>query len=157
MASAAAKSTLSAALSTEADALRRFVDLVSHRAGAALSRMEDAGVTLPQVLLLARVERAGAASISDLAKVSPGSAAAMSQMVDRLVRRDWLARSEDPADRRRKTVSLTSVGTELLRDLERARTSDYAAGLSQLSSASRAELHGWLERAFAEMDRGGSP
>jgi DNA-binding MarR family transcriptional regulator len=156
MARAAAKSTLSGVLSAEADALRRFVDLISHRAGAALSRMDDAGVTLPQVLLLARVERAGAASISDLANVSPGSAAAMSQMVDRLVRRNWLARSEDRADRRRKTVSLTSTGAKLLRDLERARTSDYAAGLSQLSSASRAELRGWLERALAALDRGGS-
>src|SRR5262252_5328785 len=98
------------ALTAEADALRRFVDIVSHRAGAALSRMEDEGVTLPQVLLMARVERAPAASISELAKDSPGSSAAMSQMVDRLVRQNRLARSEDPADRRRKIVSLTSAG-----------------------------------------------
>ncbi|HEY2186456.1 MAG TPA: MarR family transcriptional regulator [Xanthobacteraceae bacterium] len=151
------KSRLPAALNAEADALRRFVDLVSHRAGAALSRIEDAGVTLAQVILMARVKRAGAASVSELAKVSPGSAAAMSQMVDRLVRQDWLARSEDPADRRRKTVSLTSAGAGLLRDLEQARTLDYAAGLSRLPPSLRAELHRWLKRAFAEMDRGGSP
>jgi DNA-binding MarR family transcriptional regulator len=154
---AAAKSTVPAALRTEADALRRFVDLISHRAGAALSRMEKAGVTLPQILLMTRVERAGEASISELAKVSPGSAAAMSQMVDRLVRQNWLARSEDPSDRRRKTVSLTSAGARLLRDLERARTLDYATGLSRFPSALRAELLEWLERAFAAMDRGGSP
>lgn len=156
MARAAGKSTLSATFSAEADALRRVVDLVSHRAGAALSRMEAAGVTLPQVLLMTGVERAGAASISELAEVSPGTAAAMSQMVDRLVRQNLLARSEDPADRRRKTVSLTSAGVGLLRDLERARTLDYATGLSRIPSALRAELHGWLERALAEMNRGGA-
>jgi DNA-binding MarR family transcriptional regulator len=157
MARPAPKSTFSAALRAEADALRRFVDLVSHRAGAALSRMEDAGVTLPQVLLLAHVERVGAASISELAKVSPSSAAAMSQMADRLVRRNWLTRSEDPVDRRRKTVSLTSAGAKLLRDLERARTLDYATGLSRFAPALRAELYSWLTCALAEIGRKGSP
>ncbi|MBV9994684.1 MAG: MarR family transcriptional regulator [Caulobacteraceae bacterium] len=146
-------SVSASALDIEADALRRFVDLVSHRAGQALARMEEAGVTLPQVLLMVRVERAGAASISELAGVSPGSAAAVSQMVDRLVRRDWLARSEDQGDRRRKTVSLTAAGVRLLRDMEAARTADYAAGLSRLPPALRAELHGWLERALAEVNR----
>lgn len=141
----------------DSDTLRRFIDLISHHAGATLSRMERAGVTLPQVLLLTRVERAGTASISELANVSPGSAAAMSQMVDRLVRQNWLARSEDPADRRRKAVSLTSAGARLLRDLERARTSDYAAGLSRLSPALRTELGAWAARALAELQRGGSP
>jgi DNA-binding MarR family transcriptional regulator len=91
----------------------------SHRTGWALSQMEKSGITLPQVLLLTRVEHAGTASISELANVSPGSAAAMSQMVDRLVRQNWLARCEDPADRRRKAVSITSAGARLLRDLER--------------------------------------
>jgi DNA-binding MarR family transcriptional regulator len=157
MARPAPKSTTSAALSAEADALRRFVDLVSHRAGAALTRMKDASVTLPQVLLMTRIERAHTASISDLVKVSPGSAAAMSQMVDRLVRQNRLARSEDPTDRRQKTVSLTSTGAGLLRDLERARTMDYATGLSRLPSPLRAELRGWLARALAEIEREGSP
>ena len=141
----------------EADALRRLVDLISHRTGAALSQMEKAGVTLPQVLLLTRVEWAGRASISELANVSPGSVAATSQMVDRLVRKNWLARCEDPADRRRKAVSLTSAGAGLLRDLERARTADYAAGLSRLPSNLRAELRGWAVRALAELKQGGLP
>lgn len=154
---ATAKATPPPVLKAEADALRRFVDLISHQQGAALSRMDDAGVTLSQVILLARVERAGAASITGLAKISPGSTAAMSQMVDRLVRHGWLARSEDPVDRRRKMVSLSAAGAGLLRDLERARAADYAAGLSRLPSVFRAELHAWLKRAFAELERGGSP
>lgn len=154
MMSTAAKSGPPGPIIAQADALRRFVDRVAHHGGAVLSKMEDTGVTLPQILLLARVESARAASISGLAEASPGSAPAMSQMVDRLVRQKWLGRSEDPTDRRRKTVSLTTRGVKLLREIEQARTSDYAAGLSQLPATLRAELHRWLERALAEMDRG---
>jgi len=141
----------------DADLLRRFVDSVSHGRGAALARMEEAGVTLPQVLLMARVGRAGTASISGLVKLSPGTAAAMSQMVDRLVRQGWLLRREDTNDRRRKAVSLSPAGTAMLRELERARTQDYAAGLRRFSPRLRAGLHAWLEQAQAEIESGGSP
>lgn len=49
------------------DALRRLVDLISHRSGVALALMNDAAVTLPQVLLLSRVEKFGSASLAELA------------------------------------------------------------------------------------------
>ena len=142
-----------AGLSDVADALRRFVDLIAHRAGKALSKMEEAGVTLPQVLVLAHVERAGSPSISTLAEGSPGTAAAMSQMVDRLVRQGWLARSESPDDRRRKAVSLTPRGARLLREIAHARTLDYAAGLSRLPPTLHAELNEWLQRAIPELGK----
>jgi DNA-binding MarR family transcriptional regulator len=141
----------------EADLLRRFVDSVSHGRGAALALMADAGVTLPQILLMARVQRAGAASITGLIKHTPGTAAAMSQMVDRLVRQGWLSRREDARDRRRKSLALTSKGATLLHGLERARTQDYAAGLSRVSPHLRAALRKWLEQALAEIETGGSP
>lgn len=138
-------------IQAEAAALRRLVDLVSHRAGAALSVMEQTGVTLPQALLLARVERTGGVSISTLASNSTGSAPAMSQMVDRLVRQNLLLRIEDPLDRRRKTVSLSAAGTSFLRNLERARTLDYAAGLALLQHSARAELARAVEHALIEL------
>ena len=157
MSSAAPPPLVQPAAMAQADRLRRFVNGVSHRQGATLSQMEEAGVTLPQVLVMARVQAAGAVSISDLAKDSPSSSAAMSQMVDRLVRRSWLSRCEDAADRRRSTVALTDAGAGLLSDLERARALDYAAGLAQLSPDLRATLDEWLDRALAELDCGGPP
>jgi DNA-binding MarR family transcriptional regulator len=141
----------------EARALRRLVDLVAHRSGAALSVMSEEGVTLPQVLLMDCIATLQEASISELAKISPGSAAAVSQMVDRLVRQGLLKRTEDPADRRRKAVSVSTAGVALLRELERARVADYALGLSCVSAKLRADLSRLLERAIAEIEqtRGG--
>ena len=66
------------------DALRRLVDLVSHGSGAVFTLMNDASITLPQVLLISRVEKFGSASLSDLAEGSTASAAALSQMIELL-------------------------------------------------------------------------
>ena len=137
----------------EARALRRLVDLVAHRSGAALSVMDELRVTLPQILLMNRIAALRDASISELAKISPGSAAAVSQMVDRLVRQGLLQRTEHPADRRRKAVSVSTAGAALLGDLEWARTADYALGLSCISAELRADLGRLLERAIAEIER----
>lgn len=138
---------------SEAVALRRLVDLLSHRSGAALSVMEKAGVTLAQILLLDRVGKLERTSITALAEDSPTSAAAVSQMVDRLVRQGFLRRTEDATDRRRKAVSISSKGTTLLRELERARTAEFARGLSAISPKLRAELGALLEQAAAEVEK----
>src|SRR5258708_2930726 len=88
-------------------ALRRLVDLVSHRSGLALALMNEAAITLPQVLLLSHVERRGSASPSELAEAMHASLSAVSQMIDRLVRQGFLHRADDPGDRRRKSVTAT--------------------------------------------------
>jgi DNA-binding MarR family transcriptional regulator len=134
------------------DALRRLVDLVSHRSGLVLALMNNEAVTLPQVLLMSRVERLGSASPSDLAEGSRASAAAMSQMIERLVRQRLLERGEDPDDRRRKAIRLTPRARLLLRKLKAARSTDYQLGLSSLSPNLREELATALERAVAQIE-----
>jgi DNA-binding MarR family transcriptional regulator len=133
-------------------ALRRLVDLVSHRSGSVLDIMNDAGVTLPQVLVISRVELARAVSLAELAEHSPASAPALSQMVERLVQQDLLDRQEDPVDRRRKVVRATARAGALMRKLEAARASDYELGLAPLSETARAELASALERAARELE-----
>jgi len=133
-------------------ALRRLVDLVSHRSGSALETMNEAGVTLPQVLLISRVERAGAASLAALAEQSPASAPALSQMVERLVQQGLIEREENPGDRRCKMVRATARAAMLMRKLEAARSADYEAGLAPLSRTTRAELARALERAALELE-----
>src|SRR5947209_2920575 len=127
---------------------RRSAGLTLVDAESIASPIDEAGVTLAQVLLIARVERSRAVSTSDLARVSPRSVASTSQVVDHLIRESWLMRCEEPADRRPKTVSLTSAWAPLLHGLGQARTSEYASGLSRLPTFLRSELHGWLEQAF---------
>ena len=46
------------------DALRRLVDLTSHRSGAVFALMNEAAVTLPQLLLLSRISQLGSASLA---------------------------------------------------------------------------------------------
>jgi len=134
------------------DALRRLVDLTSHRSGAVLSLMNDAAVTLPQLLLLSRIEQLGSASLAAIADESSASAPALSQMIDRLVRQGWLDRAEDPADRRRKAIRVSPQGRDLLRNVETARSADFALGLSPVSEELRAQLAMVLERAVVEVE-----
>jgi MarR family transcriptional regulator, lower aerobic nicotinate degradation pathway regulator len=114
--------------------------------------MNSEAITLPQVLLMSRVERLGSASPSDLAEGSRASAAAMSQMIERLVRQRLLERAEDSTDRRRKAIRLTPRARVLLRKLKAARSTDYELGLSSLSRKLREELAAALERAVAQIE-----
>ncbi len=128
------------------DALRRLVDLTSHRSGAVLALMNHAAVTLPQLLLLSRIEQLGSASLAAIGDKSSVSIPALSQMVDRLVRQGWLDRAEDLADRRRKS------SRHLLRNLETARSADFNFGLSTVSEELRAQLATTLEWAVIEIE-----
>lgn len=136
------------------DALRRLVDLVSHRSGAALAVMSAASITLPQILLLSRVQRLGPASVSGIAEGSMASSPALSQMIERLVQQGLLDRSEDPVDRRRKAVRTTERAHALLRKLEAARSADYEDGLAPLRDDRRRQLAAALEQAVADLENG---
>jgi len=135
------------------EALQRLVNLVSHRSGAAIAIMNEAAVTLPQVLLLSRVEAFGSASPSDLAVGAQASAPAATQMIDRLAQQGLLHRAEDPADRRRKVITLTGAARAFLRKLEAARAADYELGLAPLDSELKSALAALLNRAIAEIER----
>ena len=134
------------------DALRRLVDLTSHRSGAVLALMNDAAVTLPQLLLLSRIEQLGSASLAAIGDESSVSIPALSQMVDRLVCQGWLDRAEDLADRRRKSIRVTPRARHLLRNLETARSADFNFGLSTVSEELRAQLATTLEWAVIEIE-----
>ena len=135
-----------------ADSLRRLVDLTSHRSGAVLSLMNDAAVTLAQLLLMSRIEQLGSASLAAIRDEASASAPALSQMIDRLVRQGWLDRAEDPADRRRRAIRVTPQGRDLLRNVETARSADFALSLSAVSKELRAQLATVLERAIDELE-----
>jgi DNA-binding MarR family transcriptional regulator len=115
--------------------LRRLVDLASHRSGTALALIGQAGITFPQLILLARVKRLGAASITALAAVSGASLPATSQMIERLVNLGLLARTADTADRRRRALAVTARGSEVLARIAGARAADYAESLAGVPPA----------------------
>lgn len=135
-----------------ADALRRVVDLVSHSGGSALRVMNEAAVTLPQILLLSRIDRRGSAPMSDLAEESSASGAALSQMIERLAQQDLIVRADDAADRRRKTIRTTPRARNLLRKLAGARSADYELGLRSVAPELRALMTSVLEAVAASLE-----
>jgi len=129
-----------------------LVDLVAHRSGLALTIMNEAAVTLPQVLLLSHVERRGSASPSELAKALHTSLSSVSQMIDRLVQQGLLDRTEDWRDRRRKSLATTANASAFLRKLGAARSMEYELGLASVPPELRAQMAILLERVVSELE-----
>jgi DNA-binding MarR family transcriptional regulator len=132
--------------------IEAFVNRVSHPRGRVLSLMARASVTVPQLILLNFALAIPGSTPSSLAAKMRMSLPSVSQMVDRLVRLKLVARAEDPADRRRKTVSVTAKGRSLLARLSAARSAEYRAGATGLSAATRARLTDVLQEALRELE-----
>ncbi len=137
---------------TPGELLLALVDRVSHRGGDTLALMNEAGTTLPQILLFpARLRQAGGGTASELAGTLNMSLPAVSQMVDRLFRLGLLSRAEDAEDRRRKRLATTAKADLLLDRLTRARAAEYSRGVARLSPALRKELAAVLQKAVREL------
>ena len=69
---------------------------------------------MPQFSILMQLYHKGACGMSELSEGFGITPAAASQLVEKLVQADLIARTEDPTDRRAKQVGLTSQGKQLL-------------------------------------------
>jgi DNA-binding MarR family transcriptional regulator len=83
------------------------------RAIGGLMRQRRAGEELPAVGQLRMLEmlRHRAWTLGELARQHQVTPSTMSRHVDVLVQRDWVARREDPRDRRQVILTLTEEGT----------------------------------------------
>ena len=100
--------------------------LMSHMA----AEMQDLELSFSQVGALFHLRAFGTLTVSALAERAHLSLPAASQMVERLVQRGLLARSEDPSDRRQKLVVLTGAGEALLERIERLNAEAYGTLLA---------------------------
>jgi DNA-binding MarR family transcriptional regulator len=75
---------------------------------------KQSGLSVPQLSTLFRLYHHEACCVTDVGEHLGVTNAAASQMVDRLVQAGYLARAEDPADRRSKQLSLTLKGRALV-------------------------------------------
>ena len=138
--------------------LQEIVNHVSHGPqGQTLAIMSDASVTLPQVLMLRRLIEQRAGTPSSLARSLNMSASAVSQMLDRLFQLQLVCRTEDPDDRRKKRITASPKAKGLIKRLGRARSAEYAQGLSRLSPGVRRELAIVLSRVVAELQTPAGP
>jgi len=116
-----------------------------------LPLLHNAKLTTPQLAALEFVfERR---TISTVASYLGLSRPATSQMIHKLVRRGLVRRSEGAADRREKTVELTTKGRLLLEQVAAARSARFAESVSVLPKRVVQRLKGALREAVGHMEK----
>ncbi len=84
-----------------------------------MSMSEKIGLTVPQIVVLEKLqEHNGPYSMQELSESTLQSGAALTGVVDRLVKAGFVARVPHAHDRRVVTVTLTGAGSERLKDLQ---------------------------------------
>ena len=85
--------------------------------------------TTPEITALARLDRAGSATASALARAEQITPQAMGATIAELTRRDLVDRHQDPEDGRRTVLSLTEAGRQVVRSKRSARAQQLAKAL----------------------------
>ncbi len=78
--------------------------------------LHQTGLSRHEVHALLHIYHSGECQISEIGALSGSSAAAASQLVERLVQQGLVQRSEDPANRRIKRLRLTDKGLKLIHE-----------------------------------------
>ena len=110
-------------------------------------------LTLSQLKTVFTLDRMERVTISELAQQLGVGSAATSVLVDRLVRLKLAGRTEDPADRRRTFVSLTSRGRDLVAELRHGGREGLRQVVTALSPADLAALVQGVGAAVAVAER----
>jgi len=114
-------------VSEVAGALRVSLGLVLRR----LRQVKAEGeLTLPESSALARLDRGGPATSSELARQEQISPQSMGATLAALEARGLIGRRPDPADGRRAVMSVTAAGQQMLRDRRNESTRRLATALS---------------------------
>jgi DNA-binding MarR family transcriptional regulator len=102
--------------------------------GLLLRRLRQGGVpgelTVPETSALARLDRHGPATSSELARTERISPQSMGATLSALEARGLVTRDPDARDGRRIVLSVTEAGRQLLRDKRDARTEHLARALA---------------------------
>ena len=96
----------------------------------------DLGFT--QLAALYAVSGTETLSVAELAEQIGRSASATSRIVSELVRRGFLERVAEAADRRQRVLTITPAGSALLASIDRARADQFLAVVRPLPMAERA-------------------
>jgi DNA-binding MarR family transcriptional regulator len=118
--------------------------------------IKKSGLSMPQFGLLRRLYHGGECEVHEVGTHFDITAAAASQLVDRLVQAGLVGRTENPDDRRARHVALTAKGRALLEkgtDESYRWVNDLAATLAPHARASLREALPLLMEAEASMPR----
>jgi DNA-binding MarR family transcriptional regulator len=113
--------------------------------------MNEAGLTMAQMVALHLLTKLGPVSVSSVATCLKLSAPATSHLIDRMVVAGLVGRSEDPVDRRHKRLAITGKGRELIESTQEARTREFTRVLSSLSPEVQGQFGKVLARVVKEI------
>ena len=124
-----------------------------HRRSAddTLAVMNEAGLTMAQMVALHLLTHLGPVSVSSIAACLKLSPPATSHLVDRMVVAGLVGRSEDPFDRRHKRIEITSTGRDLIEGTNERRTREFTRVLSSLTGEVQAQFGRVLARVVTEL------
>ncbi len=136
--------------------LRAWMDAFMHRSMRGWNHFaKSTGLSMPQFSILMQLHHKGPCGMSEVSERFDISAAAASQLVDKLVQSGHLERAEDPSDRRAKLLTLSAKGSELIQQgiEERYRwMDDLADTLSAEDQKKVSEALTLLTNAAKEME-----
>jgi DNA-binding MarR family transcriptional regulator len=108
------------------------------------------GITVAQWNVLVTLSRGEGQTVAEVARFIETDAAAVSRLVDRLGEKGLVARSPDPASRRRVLLTLTPPAAELVPVLVQLADQNDEAFFGTLPATQRAELAGLLQHLLSQ-------
>jgi DNA-binding MarR family transcriptional regulator len=95
--------------------LHAWMDVFMHRSMRGWYRfVKTTGLSMPQFSILMQLHYKGSCGMSEISERFNVTAAAASQLVEKLVQSELLERTEDPSDRRAKMLRLSKKGAQLV-------------------------------------------
>ncbi|HEY8091214.1 MAG TPA: MarR family transcriptional regulator [Polyangiaceae bacterium] len=126
---------------------QRLIGLANREtAGKSTMYMYESGLTFPQLIVMYVLTWMGPLPISTLAQKLRMSVAATSQLVDRLVEGTYVAREEDPEDRRVRLVRMRPHGKQFMERLNEIRRRELSEAFDRLPRA----IHGRLTEVLRD-------
>jgi DNA-binding MarR family transcriptional regulator len=117
---------------------------------------KSTGLSMPQFSILMQLHHRGPCGMSEVSERFDISAAAASQLVEKLVHAGYLERTEDPTDRRAKLLTLSAKGEELVKQSTEERyrwMDDLTSKLSTEEQAKVVEALNILTEAAQKLEK----
>jgi DNA-binding MarR family transcriptional regulator len=114
-------------------------------------------LTRPQAQVLHYIEQHPGCYMGEVAKALDVSVSAITQVVDRLERRKYVTRGNDPSDRRIYTLALTLNGTDQVSALRMLQIASLEEVLGRMAARDRKHIIKGLEALVAAARHEGLP
>jgi DNA-binding MarR family transcriptional regulator len=135
------------AITEFADRLNEIVPVMMKEFGRrTVKELYKQEITLPQFFILEYLHKEGELKMTDLAHFMNVTTAAMTGIVDRLVREKYLERTFEPQDRRIIKVKLTAKGEELVKKVSQQRRQMVIRTFGKISEKDRGDYLRILSR-----------